>query len=471
MKQTTQLDNQKCSAMTGKHVMQRGVRKGPMKSKSASESASKRPSQIASALSPERGNSLRSCENQTAHHYGAASITAPDNVKSVVDVGDRIPMMSPAHSDEADSLMEIDTCHPTLEISPDQSLVQQLGIDKGSDAAGNAPGVPCSDSRGEDPLACLADNQRDNKELQKDSSDRAMSDTEDGSSQHVRRPKTYFGQRVLSPSPSEPIEDQNRPFPHGLLAVDNHETNYNAPATDTDHSIGKPCTCRSPVTSEARNSNANYIILAKNTLSCNQMHDQQVMGGTRCIVQDQQGRHEIMTWSQIEREHQRGILFEDSDFGYGIHTKVDKDFLKRFTGRHKSRNIGDFQVVDAIMHHSREGTRHYITVFLKLSNNDLLHDLSRARADAGYDYRGPIRCCVSVFRAAGGKKWDVERVLKKRQPAAFKRYQESRRSRTGKASTVYQQGKVEQFLGRYEGLFSEVASLLRRAKKIECTPA
>jgi hypothetical protein len=220
-----------------------------------------------------------------------------------------------------------------------------------------------------------------------------------------------------------------------------------------------------------RNSNADYIILAKNILSCNQIHDQQVMGGTRCIVQDRQGRHEIMTWSQIEQEHQQGIVFEDSDFGYGIHTKVDQDFLGRFRGRNKSSSIGKFQLVDAIMHHSREETRHYITVFLEPNNNDLVEGLSRARDDAGYNYPGPIRCCVSVFRAAGGKKWDVERILKKKQPAAFKRYQESkRRGRAGKASTVYHQVKIEQFLGRYKGLFSDVASLLRRVKKIECTP-
>jgi hypothetical protein len=405
MKHAERLDNQRRSATTKKHVMRKIIRKRPLKS----NSASKRTSQIASALSLQSRNSHRSRGKQLAQQHDVASITVSDNMNPVVHVDDPIPILSPAHSDEAEPLMKVDM---------------------------------------------------------------ANSDTGNETNHRVRGREAYSDQRVLPASLSKAVEDQNRPAPYKSLAVDNHETDYNPPAIDADHFIERPSTCRPAVISETRNSNAKFIVIAKNVLPCNQIHDQQVMGGTRCIVQDRQGRHEIMTWSQIEQEHQRGILFEDSDFGYGIHTRVDRDFLGQFTGRNKSSNIGNFQVVDAIMHHSKKETIHYITVFLKLNNSDLFEGLSRARANVGYNYPGPIRCCVSVFCAAGGKKWDVERILKKKQPAAFKRYQESRRwRRAGKESTVYQQGKIEQFLGRYEGLFSDVASLLRRVKKIECTPA
>jgi hypothetical protein len=475
VKPVEELDNQNCSAMTKIHAMRKGIQKRKPESKLLSkwtlETASH--SKIIDALlgqdmvlkdRDKEGAAVLSLESGTVHRSRecqGADITMSDN--SMANVGNSSTVLSPAQSDRAGSFMEIDMDNSVLENYPGQSPIEQLESNKGLDFAGKAHGVNCSDICGSDQSACLVNNQGHEEELQKKGGVVARQNTKNRSNQCSRPPDASLIHPALSLSLGQPVNDPNRQVPYGALAVDNHETNHNAAVSSVDHSMQSPSFVRFVGTSEARELNANYIIIAKNILPCNQRQDQQVMDGTRCIVQDPQGRHNIMTWSQIEQKHQRGLLFEDNDFGYGIHTKVDRDLLKR--PKSQNNNLSDmrnFQVVDAVMHQSKEETVHYITVFLELKNKALADELSRIRTSAGYDYPGPIRCSVSDFLAAGGKRSDVERILKQKQPIAFKIYQEFRRKlRAGKSSTSYHQGKIEQFLG----------SLLDRVHKIEFASA
>jgi hypothetical protein len=471
MKPVEQLDNQNCSAMTKNHAMRKGIQKRIPKSRLRSKISS-HPEIINALLGPDmvsrdrdmEGAAVLSLASETVHRsreYQGADITMSDN--SMVDVGRSITVLSPAQSDGADSWMEVDVVNAILENYPDQPPIQQPKSSKGLDFAGKTHGVNCSDICGSDQSACLVNNQGHEKELQKKGSVVARQNTENRSNQYFRTPDASLIHPALSLSLGQPVDDSNRRVPYRALAVGNHETNHNAAISSVDHSMQSPTFVRFVATSDAREMNGNYIIIAKNILSCNQRQDRQVMDGTRCIVQDRQGQHKIMTWSQIEQKHQRGLLFEDNDFGYGIHAKIDRDLLKRPKGRNNNlSDMKNFQVVDAVMHQSKEETVHYITVFLELKNKALADELYRTRTSAGYDYPGPIRCSVSDFLAAGGKRSDVERILKQKQPRAFKRYQESRRKlRAGKSSAVYQQGKIEQLL----------ESLLRQVKKIQSTSA
>lgn len=66
--------------------------------------------------------------------------------------------------------------------------------------------------------------------------------------------------------------------------------------------------------------------------------------------------------------------------------------------------------------------KYEITVFLTLTDAAISRSLQGRRMATNYHYRGPSRCCSSVFVGAWGTRGDYNVILEKRQPQVYSDY-------------------------------------------------
>ncbi|KAL5371183.1 hypothetical protein DPSP01_014442 [Paraphaeosphaeria sporulosa] len=233
------------------------------------------------------------------------------------------------------------------------------------------------------------------------------------------------GGPLAIPSPqarASRFTEQRSTKPTPGATVPHKENKHRKSDADTTGSVRNQPARSSVAPERHRDEDADYIIIAKNILASWQGRIYGVMGGTHCLIRDRSGRHEYITWAQIQQSESEGsVSFQDEDYGQGLHAKADRDFLQALRSENKLTAV-DYEVDDAVMYESEDQTAFHITVFVTLKSKEKLSLLLKRRNIAGYDYGGPIRSSPSGFIGAGGKKEDFAPILKRRQPDMYKRY-------------------------------------------------
>lgn len=193
---------------------------------------------------------------------------------------------------------------------------------------------------------------------------------------------------------------------------------------------------------DARGEKLHYLIIAKDH---KRNPAQRVTDSTHCILQNQKGKYEAKTWLQIKICESLGTAsFDDRDYGHGLHPEVDQKFLKEFEGANKLNSETGFELLGAIMYHSKNKTRFWITAIFKLKDEVKSKELFKKRriADYGYEhndliptsmdyeYDYPIRCSRTFFENIGGTYYDLEQILERNQPEMLSEYKKRKKAKS-----------------------------------------
>ncbi|KAH8710280.1 hypothetical protein GQ44DRAFT_731150 [Phaeosphaeriaceae sp. PMI808] len=326
----------------------------------------------------------------------------------MVDCGNSIFVTSAEEVEKNGYQMVVDQDNAKFNSPSDWEQLQVLKKQDGESFEENISSVRQSEIYLKNRRTCLLKHNKVNRELRCGRSNMVKLLTERKLEGFLNKGDTSLGGRVERMTSSS--------------LAQNHQKNFGA---DRINPVKIP-PARGSVVPARQNGSVKYSIIAKNVLPCRKNNSEQVTNGTRCLLQDQDGKHIFMTWYDIKKKYEEGeATFKDDDFGHGLHAKVDRDFLKELSRTNKL-SPKDIQVDDAIMYHSSNGKIYYTTIVWRFTDNTKALYLYKRRKSAGYDYQGPIRCGSSSFIEVGGTTSDFSSILEKRQSEMYMKYLEQK---------------------------------------------
>ncbi|KAL5402752.1 hypothetical protein PMIN04_012942 [Paraphaeosphaeria minitans] len=371
---------------------------------------------------------------------GPGSIIAIDNSDCMIDLGDRVIVEAVSKAADKGYQNDIDPDNSSFNSAADWAKLEDLKAKEGQFWE-NIKDVRCSERYGKtNRRTCLLRYEGYGRDLRCSDSSMAKLLT-------AKKLKEYLDKITSSgivPAATKNLRRLNKQQTsspvHGAMATKNHEINSSASVVKSVETLPR----RGSIAPKTRlNGGASYTIVAKNILACRRSHAQQVTDGTRCIVRDQDGLHEYMTWSQIQQKEARGeACFPDEDYGQGLHPKVDREFLDKCRGGNKLDSTTDINVHDAIIYASKDNTIYYITVFWSLKDNMKAANLYNKRKKNEYDYEGPIRSSSTSFLEAGGRRDSFASILEKRQPDMWTQFVNSKKKGTAREGSPTPQAYV-----------------------------
>jgi hypothetical protein len=360
--------------------------------------------------------------------------------------------MSASQASSKGFQIDVDKDNSSFNSASDWAKLQELKRKEGDQFERKVLRVRCSDTYWKNRRTCLLRYEGFDRDLRCSRSNMAKLLTEKklkefldkGTSSRIVPAATKNPRRLNKQQTSSPV--------HGAMAMKNHKINSSASVVESVETLPR----RGSIAPKSRlNGSAKYTIVAKNILACRRSHAQQVTDGTRCIVRDQSGLHEYMTWAQIQQKETRGeACFPDEDCGQGLHPKVDREFLEKCRGKNKLDSTTDIDVHDAIMYTSKDKTIYYITVFWSLKDKVKAAILYNERKKNEYDYEGPIRSSSTSFLDAGGRRESFASILEKRQPDMWTQFLNSKKKGTAReGSPTPQEYEARQLVEEFRAIF------------------
>jgi hypothetical protein len=431
------------------------------KKEGAEDVAMLSPVSEASAMSLGHQHEAQNESHSDPRQQGKGIIIASESSEYMVDLGFSIEVMSASDIEGRDFQMDVDEDNPKFNSPADWTRMQQLKKDAGNQFYDNINNVRSSEIYGRNKRTCFLNYQGESRDLRCSKSNMAKLITEKRLKEFLEKANADMVKQALHETHSGLSTGSTTSLKGKVTAKKEHDLSRNAQTATKMTKLSQMPTIHGTIAPKnPRDKTADYIIIAKDH---RRGFAQQVTDNSHCILQNKQGLHESMKWSEIKEKQRKGeASFDDRDFGHGLHAHVDQEFLKKFKGKNKLNSTTDFDIDDAIMYHSLEKTTYWTTVFITLKKENHIQELQKQREKAGYQYDGPIRSSPSTLLSVGGARNDFEPILEKRQPEMLKESKGRKEIKREILKETYQRANIPQAVDNTEYL-PIIAALLPKA--------